>query len=224
MCTPIYYIHNVTLWTCPEKIICPTSVPAKSNQTNVSVDVSNNQTNATPNNQTNVTPNNQTNATPNNQTNVTPNNQTNVTPNNQTNATKNGRPNNQTNTTARPSTRYTTSAPREPVIAPSPSTVYKPNLRHKDVSNYSGNATNNCYCEERLDYLHVFWAVPLFCLFACCFWYRRRGSHKINNFYVAYKTRKLRRSKSWPSMSQQTQRSPIDNRSQSEPAFDSIVL
>ena len=205
MCTPIYYIHNVTLWTCPEKIICPTSVPAKSNQTNVSVNVSNNQSQTTPNNQTNVTQNNQTNA-------------------NQTNATTNVTQNNQTNTTVRPSTRYTTPAPREPVIAPSPSTVYKPNLRHKDVSNYSGNATNNCYCEERLDYLHVFWAVPLFCLFVCCFWYRRRGSHKIKNFYVAYKTRKLRRSKSWPSMSQPTQRSPIDNRSQSEPAFDSIVL
>jgi hypothetical protein len=215
MCTPIYYIHNVTLWTCPEKIICPTSVPAKNNQTNVNVS-KNNQTNATLNNQTNATLNNQTNATPNNQTNTTLNNQTNATLNNQTNATLN----NQTNATVRPSTRYTTPASIEPVNTPSP--VYKPNLRHKDVSNYSGNATNDCYCEQRLDYLHVFWAVPLFCLFVCCFWYRRRGSHKINNFYVAYKTRKLRRSKSWPTIS--SRRSPIDTRSQSEPAFDSIVL
>ena len=237
MCTPIFYIHNITLWSCPEKIICPNSNDQNSDVPNISVNISNSPSPGRL--YINISVNNSNVSSPGSSyyypspvpryyypsprpSYIYPS------PGPSYNYPSPG-PSIIVGTTPSSSRKRTTTTTAKPTTT-APSWHYKPNLRHNSTTNSSTNYTglpmdnNKCHCSERLDYLHIFWIIPLCCLIACCCWYRRRGRHKITNLYVAYKSRKLRRSKSWPSMTQLTQRSPIDKRSQSEPAFDSIVI
>lgn len=225
MCTPILYIYNVTLWSCPKKIICPNSNDQNSDTPNISVNISNSPSPGIFN--LNISVNNSNVSSPGpsyNYPSPEPSPGPSPGPSRIVDGYSPSSSHKQT-TTSKPFTT-TTSGP----VNTSPSWHYKPNLRHNTTTNSSTNYTglpmdnNNCHCSEQLEYLHIFWIIPLVCLIVCCCWYRRRGRHKITNLYADYKSRKLRRSKSWPSMTQLAQRSPIDKRSQSEPAFDSIVI
>ena len=215
MCTPIYYIHNVTLWSCPEKILCP--LPVTINQTenehaNISTNVSNTSTvpsiNQTLHNRTIVV-----NQTVTSNTTPSPTTPSTTTPSSTT-------PSPTTPTATTPST--TTPSSTTPTdTTPTDTTPSTTNLRHNS-SNNTGGLPIECYCAQNLDYLHVFWAIPTMALLLCYIWFRRRTHYKIQNLFTAYRSRTLRRSRSWPEMIQK--KSPINNRAQSEPAFDSIVI
>ena len=203
MCTPIYYVHNVTLWSCPQTIVCPTTYLQQLNSSQFPSSAPSAQSSPTPSAQSSH--------------NVT------------SNWTVTG------GSSVTPSASITPGVGTAPSIinmspssssAPTPSLIMEitsdstQNLRHPNRSNHTLEQSVACVCESNLDYLHIFWIVPLTILLFCCLWFRRRAGVKITTMYQ--RSRSLRRSRSWPEMSER--KSPIQNRAHSSPPFDSIVL
>ena len=185
MCTPIYYVHNVTLWSCPQTIVCPTTYLQQQNSSQ-------------------LTPSTGLSPSPNvTSWSVTPSPGVGTAPS----ITK----------TSPSSSSFTVPAPS---IMNKITSKTKTNLRHPNMTNHTLEQSAACVCESNLDYLHIFWIVPLTILLFCCIWFRRRAGVKITSIYRH--SRSLRRSRSWPQMSER--KSPIQNRAHSSPPFDSIVL
>ena len=212
MCTPIYYVHNITLWSCPTKITCPTIYVQKLNKTS---QLSPSPTPYAAPSPVHPSPSYLLAPAPTPYAAPSPNPYAAPSP-------------------VHPSPSYvlspspktqdiprTTTRPPLPKNAPSPSTKATrttQNLRNQNKTNQTLDLSS-CLCESNLDYLHILWVVPAAMLMFCCIWFKRRAGVKITNLYQ--RTR-LRRSRSWPQMT--VHRSPIQNRAQSSPPFDSIVI
>ena len=237
MCTAIYNIHNITLWSCPITITCPeetNTTPVQyilENLTHVKINATYPNTtypNTTYPNTTYATYPNTTYATNPNATNpnatyATNPNATNV------NATNDNATNvNTTNDNAVNIGEMHDDG--EAPAAPSPSTTY---LRRKISPSFSPHNISNtsnvypCQCSlDILHILHILWAIPL--LIIMYRWIRRKCGRngKIRNLFIPVSTKYLKRSHSWPKISQ-TRLSPvksIDSRAASEPSFDTIVF
>lgn len=92
-------------------------------------------------------------------------------------------------------------------------------------TNHSRKNTNDsvpCTCPSHLEWLSLLAIIPLICICACLWVKKRRTGLRIG--YLPKITRRMRRSRSWPQLPKNLTNSPIDNRSRSEPVFDSIVL
>jgi len=93
-----------------------------------------------------------------------------------------------------------------------------------NTNHSSENATESvaCTCPSHLEWLSLLAIIPLICICACLWVKKRRTGLRIG--YIPKITRRMRRSRSWPQLPTNLTNSPIDNRSRSEPVFDSIVL
>ena len=113
----------------------------------------------------------------------------------------------------------------ETITTPKPRIITR--LRHINVTIV--NQTNRTvylnrpanYCEPDLRWLHLLWIIPFISIVVAYIFFKRRLTPKIKNIFVAKNNKYMKRSLSWPRISD---KSPINHRYKSEPAFDSIVL
>ena len=214
MCTPIYHIHNVTLWSCPITSSCPI--------------VDDSVINLSPTNSTNSTNSTTTNSTTANSTNSTTANSTNSTTINSTNSTI--ATIQQHNPTPSPDPTPSPNPAPNPTPSPSSSLLLFWSTTDNNTNNtfflrHGNNKTNNtsvCVCNHDLRWLHILWVIPLILVICCCYWVKRRGTTRIKNLFMPRVSKYLKRSRSWPEIS--VRDSPIENRARSEPLFDTIVF
>ena len=250
MCELIYNIYNITIWSCPQNIICTNNII--NNQTYINnLTYTTSPINQTINNQTYspspfdspspIDPGN-TNQSINNQTYQTyspspfdspspidPGN-TNQSINNQTYSPSpfdSPSPIDPGNTNQSINNQTYSPSPKqmETITTPKPRIITR--LRHINVTIV--NQTNRTvylnrpanYCEPDLRWLHLLWIIPFISIVVAYIFFKRRLTPKIKNIFVAKNNKYMKRSLSWPRISD---KSPINHRYKSEPAFDSIVL
>lgn len=229
MCTPIYYVHNITLWTCPTKLECP-NIRETTNTINYTLSNPFNSTNHTYVNSTNhtfVMPFNSTNHTFVNSTNHTLVNSTNHTFVNKYNSSLLHSICAELYLSQTPSPSDVQTVPD--IYVPSPTNYLRRDYRsnHSAGTNMS-NSTNTSglhkYKDEipvDLSWLHVFWLLPIICCLIYVVKYRNKMRLRIVSMFVP-KERYIKRSRSWPELGHA--HSSIDQRSKSEPAFDTVVF
>ena len=216
-CVSIYNIHNVTLWSCPigrtvilaEQVVSPV--------------------NNTPSSFLGPSPSRLSGPSP----------SSGPSPNVNTSPSSNLRPSPSSNVNTSPSSNLRSSPSPNLRSSPSPNVNTSPssNLRpgpppkvicqvvQINTTNHSmKNATDSvaCTCPSHLEWLSLLAIIPLVCICACLWVKKRRTGLRIG--YLPKITRRIRRSRSWPQLPTNLTNSPIDNRSRSEPVFDSIVL
>ena len=212
-CVPIYNIHNVTLWSCPigRTVILAEQVASPVNNT------------------------------PSSFGGPSPSRLSGPSPSRLSAPSPSSGPS--PNVKSSPSPRLSSPSPNlrssPPNLRSSPSpnvnTSPSPNLRSSpkvicqvvqiNSTNHSRKNTNDsvpCTCPSHLEWLSLLAIIPLICICACLWVKKRRTGLRIG--YHPKITRRMRRSRSWPQLPTNLTNSPIDNRSRSEPVFDSIVL
>ena len=237
MCTPIYNVYNITLWSCPIKTVCPqtqhhTNTHTLENQTN-HTNTHENRTNYTDRhafeNRTNHT--NAINIA--NSSTIDILNQTsyeNVSIHNNTNHTVYNRSHLRyicTQLFLENAPKYISSpspsSSREiRMLAPSPRHYLRaePLYNHSNHTNSSGSL-GEVQPGENLEWLHVLWALPVILGIIYMYKYRQKMRLRIVGMFIP-KERYIQRSRSWPELAQAN--SPIDTRSRSEPNFDTVVF
>ena len=88
-------------------------------------------------------------------------------------------------------------------------------------TNTSGLHKYNDEIPVDLSWLHVFWLLPIICCLIYVAKYRNKMRLRIVSMFVP-KERYIKRSRSWPELGHA--HSSIDQRSKSEPAFDTVVF
>ena len=225
MCELIYNIYNITIWSCPQNIICTNNII--NNQTYINnLTYTTSPINQTINNQT-YSPSPFDSPSP-----IDPGN-TNQSINNQTYQTYSPSPFDSpspidpgnTNQSINNQTYSPSPKQMETITTPKPRIITR--LRHINVTIV--NQTNRTvylnrpanYCEPDLRWLHLLWIIPFISIVVAYIFFKRRLTPKIKNIFVAKNNKYMKRSLSWPRISD---KSPINHRYKSEPAFDSIVL
>jgi len=210
-CVPIYNIHNVTLWSCPinRNVILAPEMASPVNNTPSSFGAPSPSMLATPSsNPSGPSPSMLASPSSNPSEEPSPNLQLSPSPSRRTSPSPNLR---------------SSLSPSPRVIIPVPQI----NRTNQSWTNHSLKNTNDslpCTCPSHLEWLSLLAIIPLFCICACLWVKKRRAGLRIGNIYIPKITRRMRRSRSWPQLPTNLTNSPIDNRSRSEPVFDSIVL
>ena len=197
-CVPIYNIHNVTLWSCPinRNVILAEQVARPANNT-----PSSSSGGPSPSRLSGPAPNLWPSPAPNVKSGPAPSRLSNPAPSRLSGPSPNLR-----------------SSPSPKVICQ----VVQINNTNHSVENATESVA--CACPSHLEWLSLLAIIPLFCICACLWVKKRRAGLRIGNIYIPKITRRMRRSRSWPQLPTNLTNSPIDNRSRSEPVFDSIVL
>ena len=221
MCTPIYNVYNITLWSCPIKTTCPQTqnkLNPRMKPNHTDRHAFENRTNHT--NAINIA----------NSSTIDILNQTsyeNVTIHNNTNHTVYNRSHLRYICTQ----LFLENAPKC-ISSPSPSSsreiwMLAPSPRHylraEPPYNHSNhtNASGLLGDVQPLDWLHVLWAAPVILGIIYMYKYRQKMRLRIVGMFIP-KERYIQRSRSWPELAQAN--SPIDTRSRSEPTFDTVVF
>ena len=219
-CVPIYNIHNVTLWSCPinKHVILAEQVASPVNNTPSSSFRGPAPSRLyAPSPSSGPSPNVNTSPSSNLRPSPSPNVNTSPSPNLRSSPSPNLRSSPSPNLRSSPSPNVNTS--------PSPPTKVICQVVQINNTNHSLENTNDsvaCTCPSHLEWLSLLAIIPLICICACLWVKKRRAGLRIG--YLPKITRRMRRSRSWPQLPTNLTNSPIDNRSRSEPVFDSIVL
>ena len=201
MCTEIYKIQNISLWSCPSTQKCMSQTLIEENKTlNNSYRLQSTFMNITHNIPYNNTLND-TNYT--NHLNITYNIPYNITLNDTT------------SNVPSPSMHYL--SPGTMIISPSPMLRRTPSPNKTASREYPADIPK-ITMEDR-SWVHIFWITPLFFLIMFILKYRGRiVPSKIRSIFVP-KERYITRSQSWPQVSQTS-----GTRTHSEPVFSQVAL
>ena len=219
-CVPIYNIHNVTLWSCPinRNVILAPEIASPVNNTPSSFGAPSPSMLATPSfNPSGPSPSILASPSSNPSEEPSPNLQLSPSPSRRTSPSPNLRSSPSPNVNTSPSSNLRSGPPPKVIC----------HVVQINNTNHSLNNTNDslpCTCPSHLEWLSLLAIIPLFCICACLWVKKRRAGLRIGNIYIPKITRRMRRSRSWPQLPTNLTNSPIDNRSRSEPVFDSIVL
>jgi len=216
-CVPIYNIHNVTLWSCPinKHVILAEQVASPVNNTPSSF--------GGPSPSRLSAPSPSSGPSPNVNTSPSSNLRSSPSPNVNTSPSSNLRSSPSPNLRSSPSPNVNTSPSSNLRSGPPPKVICQ--VVQINNTNHSSENTNDsvaCTCPSHLEWLSLLAIIPLICICACLWVKKRRTGLRIG--YLPKITRRMRRSRSWPQLPTNLTNSPIDNRSRSEPVFDSIVL
>ena len=209
-CVPIYNIHNVTLWSCPinRNVILAPEITFPVNNTPSS---------------SFVTPSPNVKSGPSPSIGPSPNVKSGPSPSRLSSPSPNLRSSPSPNLRSSPSPNVNTSPSSNLRSGPPPKVICQ--VVQINNTNHSMENTNDsvaCTCPSHLEWLSLLAIIPLVCICACLWVKKRRTGLRIG--YLPKITRRMRRSRSWPQLPTNLTNSPIDNRSRSEPVFDSIVL
>ena len=214
-CVPIYNIHNVTLWSCPigRTVILAGQVPVNNTPSSF----------GGPSPSRLSVPSPSSGPSPNVNTSPSSNLRSSPSPNVNTSPSSNLRPSPSPNLRSSPSPNVNTSPSSNLRPSPPPKVICQV-VQINNTNHSSENATESvaCTCPSHLEWLSLLAIIPLICICACLWVKKRRTGLRIG--YIPKITRRMRRSRSWPQLPTNLTNSPIDNRSRSEPVFDSIVL
>ena len=171
MCTPIYVVHNITLWSCPITTVCPSIVKSVHNITST-LPVSSSPVSPSPP-MLPISPSPVLSPSPS----ILP-----ISP----------------SPVLSPSP-VSPISPVSPVALSNNHSNLRHS--YNTTNNTEASINVGCLCQPELQWLHVLWIVPFSLLIVCCFWLKRRGVGKIKNLFVPKPGSYLTRSRSWPQIS-----------------------